>query len=481
MAPSAWVDGERAQLSGGRSRCAGTVTQDTPPPSEPRGIFEPQSSFPTAEIVEERTGGPWGLEVGSPTTCQVLPLEEGDTVVIGSSRRADVRVEDPTVSAVHARLHATESGVRVEDLGSKNGVYLSGARIGSAWLTVGETSVVLGRTALTLRSLATFGAESIDGEPVPGIVGDSIPMRRLAAEIRRIAPLRAPVLIQGESGSGKDLVARAIHTLSGRRGDYVPLNVGAITETLADAELFGHCRGAFTGAVASRAGAFEVANRGTLFLDEIADLPPSIQVKLLRVVEERRVRPVGSSRSEEVDVRVLSAAWARLEERVAKGAFREDLYHRIATFVIRVPPLRARRSDIPALSRILLRRLGEELGPKELGSRSLAMLVGHSWPGNVRELASVLYRAAAAAPGEFIDVAHVASALTLAKKRPRPLSVDQARALLSSHGDNVSAAARAAAVPRSTFRSWLAGRDCGEEGRAGPSEGGGDAEPTQGG
>lgn len=426
----------------------------------------PDSALNTAEIERESSIGPWGLEVGSPTECRVLPLERGARLVIGSGGRADVRVEDSTVSAVHARVEATPAGVRVEDLGSRNGMYLGAAKVGSAWLTVGETSLVVGRTTLTVRSLTPEEGDVPNADPVPGLVGNSAPMRRLSAEVRRVAPLRAPVLVQGESGSGKDVVARSIHTLSRRKGAYVPLNVGAITETLADTELFGHTRGAFTGAVGARVGAFEEANRGTLFLDEIADLPLAIQVKLLRVVEERRIRPVGSPRSEEVDVRLVSATWAVLEDRVARGSFREDLYHRIATFVLRVPPLRARKSDIPVLARVMLRRLEGELGEKQLGSRALALLVAHSWPGNVRELGSVLYRAAAAA-GEAIDAAHISAAFTPPRKRPRPLSAEQAEAVLSEHRGNVSAAARAAGVPRSTFRSWLA------------SEGTVDAEPVE--
>lgn len=419
----------------------------------------PSSREPTArtqEILHEEESGPWGVEIGSPGACQIRPLERGDRFVIGSGRDADLRVEDRTVSARHARLEATAEGIRVEDLGSKNGVYVGGARVESAWLAPGETSLVVGRTAVTVRSMHQAEEVLHSTDPIPGLIGSSVPMRRLCMEVRRVASLRAPVLLQGESGSGKDVVARAIHALSKRPGAYVPLNVGAITETLADAELFGHCRGAFTGAMTARSGAFEQANRGTLFLDEIAELSPAIQVKLLRVVEEKRVRPVGGTRSEDVDVRVVSATWVPLEERVSEGNFREDLYHRIATFVIRVPALRTRKSDIPALGRILLGRLRDELGPKELGSQALAALVRHSWPGNVRELGSVLYRAAAAAPGVEIDVRHVTLALALpTRKKPRALEAEEAQALLNEHGGNVSASARAAGVPRSTFRSWL--------------------------
>lgn len=429
------------------------VTHDTETPPSSASTWEAS----TLEISGGPDAGPWGLEVGSPHGCHIQALERGDRLVIGTGRDVDLRVEDRTVSARHARIEATSEGVIVVDLGSRNGVYVGGARVESALVAAGETSLVVGRTAITVRSMQQVENVTKSGDPIPGLIGSSAPMRRLCTEVRKVAALRGPVLLQGESGSGKDVVARCIHSLSKRVGAYVPLNVGAIPESLADTELFGHCRGAFTGAVSARTGAFEQAHRGTLFLDEIADLPPSIQVKILRVVEDRRVRPVGGIQLADVDVRIVSATWAPLDERVAAGSFREDLYHRIATFVIRVPPLRTRKSDIPALSRAMLRRLSDEVGPKELTPQALAALVQHPWPGNVRELGSVLYRAAASAPTEEIDVGHVVAALAApGKNRARALESEEARVLLEEHSGNVSASARAAGVPRSTFRSWLA-------------------------
>jgi DNA-binding NtrC family response regulator len=416
----------------------------------------PLSDGPTLELAGEPQRGPWTVEIGSATHGSIVSLEPGGELVLGSGGRADATVEDRTVSAVHARLLATPSGIVVEDLASRNGVYVGSARVATARLTSALSSFVIGRTTVTVRLLPE-PCDFADREaPIAGLVGASLPMRRLAAELRRCAGLRAAVLLQGESGSGKDVAARAIHELSGRPGEYVPLNVAAITESLADAELFGHKRGAFTGAVIARSGAFEQAHRGTLFLDEIADLPPSMQVKLLRVVEERRVRPIGGAEHVDIDVRVVSATWASLDERVAEGAFREDLFHRIATFVIRLPALRARKSDIPALARHLLGRIRDEVGPKQLGSAALARLVAHPWPGNVRELASVLYRAAVAGSGEHLEASHVEAAfLAPSRSRPRALSEPEASLLLREHGGNVSAAARTAGVPRSTFRSWL--------------------------
>jgi DNA-binding NtrC family response regulator len=260
----------------------------------------------------------------------------------------------------------------------------------------------------------------------------------------------------GESGTGKDVVARAMHELSRRSGPLVPLNVGAIPEALADAELFGHQRGAFTGAVAARAGAFEQAHRGTLFLDEIAELTPAMQVRLLRVVEDGSVRPVGGVQPVSVDVRVISATWAPLRQRVEDGRFRADLYHRLSYVVIELPPLRERKSDIPALARALLVRSCDELGEKRLSSAAVARLVAHDWPGNVRELKAVLYRASIAAEGEEIGPEHVELGLpSVAEARGPVLLPTRALELLHQFRGNVSAAARAARVPRSTFRAWL--------------------------
>lgn len=410
----------------------------------------------TLELSREHESGPWAIEVGSPARSESYPLDRDARVTLGSGSDVDVRIEDRTVSSRHAQVESTGSGLRVDDLASKNGVYVGGARVQSAWLVGDRSSFVIGHTTVTVRPLHGARTERPVSSSVPGLVGSSLPMQRLCAEIRRCAPLRAPVLVQGESGSGKDVVARAIHELSRRAGPYVPLNVGTLSESLADAELFGHRRGAFTGAVTSRAGAFEYAHRGTLFLDEIAELAEPVQVKLLRVVEDGQIRPIGGLETVGVDVRVVSASWVPLEERVASGEFREDLYHRVSTFVLRVPPLRARKSDISALCRVFLARLREDVGEKALTSSALARLVAHSWPGNVRELGSALYRAAVAAPSHEIDASHVEAALDRpAKAKPRALSPPEA-ALLFKQAGSVSEAARAAGVPRSTFRSWLA-------------------------
>jgi DNA-binding NtrC family response regulator len=387
-------------------------------------------------------------------------LRSGDRVVLGSGRGADLRVEDPAVSQCHCRLSVHDDHVAIEDLGSKNGVHIGAVRVGSASV-INSGAFVIGRTSIVVR--CGIEEDVPCAEPVPGLVGGSLGLRRVAAEVRRHARTRAPILLQGESGTGKDVVARGLHQLSRRSGGYVPLNVGALPESLADGELFGHRRGAFTGALHSRAGAFEQADSGTLFLDEIADLPLGIQIKLLRVVEDGAVRPLGATSALQVDVRIVSASWAMLDERVENGSFRADLYHRLSTVVIQIPALRQRKSDIPELSRALLRRIREEVGEKQLTSAALSRLVSHDWPGNVRELGSVLYRAAMTTSEPEIQAEHVQINAARAPERLAALGPDDATRLLHEHHGNVSAAARAAGVARSTFRAWLVRSPHGDE------------------
>jgi transcriptional regulator with GAF, ATPase, and Fis domain len=414
----------------------------------------------TLELDEPMSGGPWSLELKGPASRRVVRLASGQSFTIGTAPSCQIVLEDPTVSGRHVSVMALPAGIVVEDLGSKNGVFVGGARISRATLRGGQGCFVIGRTTITVRP----ALESPAAAPVPlvpGLVGSSEPMRRLVEEIRRVAVLDAPVLLQGESGTGKDVIARAIHLLSGRRGRYVPLNAGALGESLADSELFGHCRGAFTGAIQARPGAFEQADRGTLFLDEIADLAPSIQVKLLRAVEDGEIRQLGGVAPIRVRTRIVAATWAPLEQRIEKGSFRADLYHRLSTFVIRVPPLRQRRTDIPELVRVLLASKREELGERHLSQGALERLANYSFPGNVRELFSIVYRAAALAQSSEVGVMDIEASLPIVQDVQATATRFDARHLLAAHGGNVSAAARSARVARSTFRAWLKRQDGG--------------------
>jgi transcriptional regulator with GAF, ATPase, and Fis domain len=408
----------------------------------------------TLELDEPLSGGPWSLELSGPGPRRVVRLASGQTLTIGTAPSCQLVVEDPTVSGRHVSVAALASGIIVEDLASKNGVFVGGARISKASLRGGQGCFVIGRTLITVRP-AVGRSSAAPIELIPGLIGSSEPMRRLVEEIRRVAGLDAPVLLQGESGTGKDVIARAIHGLSGRRGRYVPLNAGALGESLADSELFGHCRGAFTGAVQARSGAFEQADRGTLFLDEIADLAPSIQVKLLRAVEDGEIRQLGGAAPIRVRTRIVAASWAPLEQRISKGSFRADLYHRLSTFVIRVPPLRQRKTDIPELVRVLLNSKRDEIGERHLSRAAFERLNSYSFPGNVRELFSIVYRAAALADSAEVGVMDIEASLPVVEELETTATRFDARHLLAAHGGNVSAAARSARVARSTFRAWL--------------------------
>ncbi|ROR34697.1 sigma-54-dependent transcriptional regulator [Inmirania thermothiophila] len=237
------------------------------------------------------------------------------------------------------------------------------------------------------------------------LVGDSPPMRRLRAMIAKLARSQAPVYISGESGTGKELVARMIHEQGPRAaGPFVPVNCGAIPAELMESELFGHVKGAFTGAAADKEGLFQAAEGGTLFLDEIAELPPHMQVKLLRAIQEKAVRPVGAAREVPVDVRILSATHKDLAALVQAGEFRQDLYYRINVIELAVPPLRARREDIPALAEHFLARIAAAHGgePPRLGAAALEALMRYPFPGNVRELENILERACTLCEGDEI-------------------------------------------------------------------------------
>lgn len=413
----------------------------------------PEVAPDTEQLSETWTPGPWVLEVCSAHQSFRIKLTEGKSVILGSGRQLSSPIRDSTVSTRHCRVSATPHGLLLEDLRSTNGTFVGGARVQSALISGTGGTFVIGCTSVTARPQPDTPPRVVT-QPIPGFVAQTSLMRQLVSDIRSYARLQRPVLIQGESGTGKDLVARALHELSGRAGQYLPLNVAAFPEALVDSELFGHKKGAFTGATNNRVGAFELAHKGTLFLDEIADLLPQTQVKLLRVVEDGQVRPIGCPCPTQVSVRVISASWADLAERVHQGQFRADLYHRLSTVVLKVPTLKQRIGDIPALSAALLQRMQDEVGCKRLTGGAMARLVEYSWPGNVRQLSSVLYRAAIRTAGPLIGsrAIQLPTAPDLSGYRKRPVD---ALNLLDQHAGNVSAAARAAGVPRSTFRAWL--------------------------
>ena len=260
--------------------------------------------------------------------------------------------------------------------------------------------------------------------PAREIIGQSEAIQQLREKLRRVAPTQASVLISGENGTGKELVARALHYLSRRAHlPFVEVNCAAIPEDLIESELFGHEKGAFTGATSRRQGKFDLAHEGTLFLDEIGDMSLKTQSKILRILEEQRFERVGGSRPQQVDVRIVAATNKNLEEEIARGHLREDLYHRINVIPLIVPPLRERREDIPLLAQYFLEELARENEtlPKTLSPEVLEALTAGPWPGNVRELKNFIWRLAILAPGPTIEIPDLTLAAPTPGTEPREL------------------------------------------------------------
>jgi two-component system NtrC family response regulator len=329
--------------------------------------------------------------------------------VIGSAAECDVVVSDATVSRRHVELQLVPEGVAVRDLGSRNGTFHLGQRLQQmvlfpgARVSIGSTELVIDLDADSLQSEAIHPEESFRG-----MVGRSIALRKLFAMVSRLDGSLVPLLISGESGVGKELVARAIH--EGSRvagGPFLTVNCGAIARELVASELFGHTRGAYTGAVQSRRGAFETADGGTLFLDEIAELPLDVQPMLLRALESGEIRAVGADESKHTRVRCLAATNRDLQRQVAEGRFREDLYYRLAEIVINIPPLRERTGDAALLAHAFVRRFAHEQNRNSLSlsEEAVRAIETHAWPGNVRELASCMRRAAIMADGNQVTSA----------------------------------------------------------------------------
>jgi two-component system response regulator GlrR len=320
-------------------------------------------------------------------------------MIVGGAAGVELVIDDPAISGLHAELDPQAQGLWVRDLGSRNGTFINGVRVVTAWVP-GGAELRVGGTAIAVSYAPTPTAVEVSAESSFGpLVGPSPVMRALFSRLARIAPSESSVLIEGESGTGKELVARAIHDKSARAGGpLVTIDCGALPETLLEAELFGHAKGAFTGAGEARAGAIESADGGTVFLDEIGELPLAMQPRLLRAVEAREVRRLGETRYRPVDVRFLSATNRDLRMMVNSDAFRQDLYFRLAVLPVRVPPLRERREDIPVLARHLLPAGAQELLTAEL----LRDLVARPWLGNVRELRNALERLLVLGPGEAL-------------------------------------------------------------------------------
>jgi DNA-binding NtrC family response regulator len=313
------------------------------------------------------------------------------SITIGAHRGCDIVIDDPEVSRKHAELSASPEGVRVKDLASTNGTWWQGSKIGEVVVPSG-TTLRFGKVHVRITAGEAPRVTPSERHRFGAMVGSSLAMRELFAVLELAAPSDAIVLVEGESGTGKELAARAVHDHSARAsGPFVVVDCSAIPEALIDSHLFGHVRGAFTGAERDRRGAFVEASGGTLFLDELGELPLPAQARLLRALEARTVQPVGADRPVEVDARVVAATHRDLSRMVADKTFRFDLFYRLAVVHVALPPLRDRLDDLPALVAAFHAARGVDPGP--IDGENLARLAQHAWPGNIRELRNVLERA----------------------------------------------------------------------------------------
>jgi len=366
---------------------------------------------------EPLEGGAWlVVEPGTMAERHIDILDQ--PIVIGGVKGCDVVLKDRHVSRRHAEIRRTSDGIVLRDLGSRNGTFVERISVKEAVLRSGA-QLRIGMTDLAfetgdengrLTRLARSGIDDEDLKNIPpqfaSVIGSSSALRRTCALLAKLAPTELTVTLIGETGTGKEVLARAVHACS-KRADkpFVVFDCGAVAPTLIESELFGHKRGAFTGAVAEHRGAVERAQGGTLLLDEIGELSLDLQPKLLRVLERRSLQPVGGSAEVSVDVRILAATNRDLESRVREGKFRDDLFFRLSMALIPVPPLRERREDLIALVDGFLAEIGK---PLKVQPETLAILARHDWPGNVRELKNVIAGAAVLAGGYDLEPKHLA-------------------------------------------------------------------------
>jgi DNA-binding NtrC family response regulator len=400
--------------------------------------------------------------------------------VIGSSFDATLRLPDGAVSRRHLELTLDGGVVKAKDLGSTNGSYYEGSRF--AVLDLGPGAVVrVGETELQLIAPdKTDPLPPSEATEFGRLIGKSRRMREVFAILERAAETEATVLVSGETGTGKEEVAAAIHRASARRdGPFVVVDCGSIPANLIESELFGHVKGAYTSAVADRVGAFEAASGGSIFLDEIGEMPMELQPRLLRALETRSIKRVGANDFRKVDVRVIAATNRELEEEVTAKRFRADLFFRLAVVRVNVPPLRARREDIPLLARHFL---AESKGALDLTPELMATLSSYDWPGNVRELRNVLHQATSLSSqglslalrlrqnqegARSADSPGFEAFLDLPYKEARRQALEAFELAYAKHavdaaGGNVSRAAETAQVHRNVLHRILSGKKDGE-------------------
>jgi DNA-binding NtrC family response regulator len=415
--------------------------------------------------------------VDGPDAGRVCDLGSGE-ITVGTDPACDLVLLDDTVSRRHFTARKVEDGVSIRDLDSSNGTWFSDSRVKEIVVGPGAT-LRAGKTLLKVvpqeKSLRPEPAAQTD---FFGVLGQSVRMREIFATLAEVAPTDLTLLIEGETGTGKEALAEAVHQAGPRRDrPFVVVDCTTIPRNLAESELFGHKKGAFTGAVADRKGSFEQAQGGTVFIDEVADLPAELQPKLLRALERRQFRPVGGDRTVSVDVRVVAATNKSLKEEVDRGGFREDLYYRMAVVAIQVPPLRERAEDLPLLMEHFLARASGGKLREEIPPASLLRFAGYPWPGNVRELRNVTERAVALCKSPKFDLEafleEIARGLgeTSARREPAAsaaLPFKEAKSkvvdaferaylnnLIQKAGGNVSQAAREARLDRHHLKDLL--------------------------
>ncbi|MDI7267972.1 MAG: sigma 54-interacting transcriptional regulator [Myxococcota bacterium] len=383
----------------------------------PRSDDETASRVAVPELGVGLGSTAW-LAVIHQDAVQMTPLPRGARLVLGRDAHAEIRIADERLSRQHVVFQRTDDRLFLSDLDSKNGTFVNGRRVkGKRELRHGDEVQAAG-AMIHVVLIAPLDAAPPPSPPADGTdeSGEIVVMEPCMVQIHelcsRIARAFTSVLVLGETGVGKEVVARNIHRSSPHRdGPFVAINCSAIPETVAETELFGCEKGAFTGAGERRIGYVEAAHHGTLFLDEVTDLPPAVQAKLLRVLDTRRLARLGSTREVEVDVRFVCATNRDVEERLARGLLRHDFYFRLSQFIVFVPPLRARPSEIPPLVVSFARRMAERIGRPvpQFAPEALRYLVGRPWPGNIRALRNVVERAVVVAGGDRISEDLVAS------------------------------------------------------------------------
>lgn len=431
------------------------------------------------EFTRYRPGGLFLVLAGPDRGEQVVLADRA--ITIGSSPSCDLVLSDRTVSRRHATALVENGQVVVRDLGSTNGSFTYGTRFSEIVLSFGA-EITLGKTVLKFlpQEEALKPVES-EEERFGSLLGCDGKMRRLFALLRDIAPTDSTVLIQGETGTGKELVAEEIHRHSQRaRGPFVVFDCGAVPRELIESLLFGHVKGAFTGAIADRQGAFAEAHGGTIFLDEIGELALELQPSLLRVLDKRAVRPVGGNAYRQVDVRVIAATNRNLREEVARKTFREDLFFRLAVFRVQLPSLRERGRDLELLTQSFVEQFSKGK-PLCWPPAELSRLRNHTWPGNVRELRNVIERACVLAKGDTLNLEELGDTAGLAPAIRSSMPFKEAKGqlvehfereyileLMKRHRMNLSAASREAQIDRKHLRELL--RKYGLDSRAEPLE-----------